>query len=783
MTMAPLDTSELLRVQPSKSRPAALPAMSNVLDQHDRVRLTSTHLLIDGAPTIPVSGEFHFSRVPRIRWEERLRLIRASGVTVVAAYIFWIHHQELPGVPRFDDNLDVAEFVRVAKQAGLHVVLRIGPWNHGEVRNGGLPDWVVRQTRFTRTDDSKYLSLVGNWFNALGTQLAPLCGPSSPIIAIQIENELYDQPNHIITLKGMAREAGLTAPLWTATAWGGAELPRHEVLPLYGGYTDGFWVDAHDDWDDTFRTHFHFSHQWDDPGIGADLRTVIAAKRDTDPEFPAATCELGGGMATAYHRRPVVRGRDIAAMANTKIGNGSAWQGFYMYAGGINPAGVLGMQESHDSGYPNDMPRFDYDFQAPISAAGNQTATLAGLREHNAFLEAFGSALTSMASALPEVLPANVRDKSTLRWALRGDSEAGFIFVNWHQPHEPLGSHKPVQFQIAGPRATVFPDEPIAIPAGTIARWPLGLTVGGVRIDWATLSAITVLGGKTPTLVMRSHHGIPAQLATSAQPTTRGEFGVVRNVNGVLEIGSNTLVRLSCPDGELDVLVLDEAELSQVWIAEGCLLKSNAPVWRDGNQWRIRASGKPELALWDQTQGRFAALTVKGSLGINDAHIDTPLTRPPRAVPSGFGSVRGRASAPTAQHLDEFAARYELRLPTALNHAQSDDIELSLSWSGDVAQLWSKGRLIADKFWDGNAWDIELSTLDIDLSVPLELRVLPLHRDAAIGFDSQSLDESDPYEESTPQVRMSQKRIWAADAPVLALKFGDVEGNALPQLV
>ena len=64
------------------------------------------------------------------------------------------------------------------------------------------------------------------------------------MLGIQLDNELYDQPAHLLTLKRLAREAGLTAPLWTATAWGGAQLPDEEVLPLWGGYGDGFWSDA-----------------------------------------------------------------------------------------------------------------------------------------------------------------------------------------------------------------------------------------------------------------------------------------------------------------------------------------------------------------------------------------------------------------------------------------------------------------------------------------------------------------------------------------------------------
>ena len=126
-------------------------------------------------------------------------------------------------------------------------------------------------------------------------------------------------------------------------AGAGPSFPPHEVFPLYSGYADGFWAGQGSTWDDSFRDHFRFTHNWDDPGVGGDFREegVEIVVRDVDPEFPPATCELGGGMATAYHRRPIARGRDIAALANVKIGNGSAWQGFYMYVGGTNPADHL----------------------------------------------------------------------------------------------------------------------------------------------------------------------------------------------------------------------------------------------------------------------------------------------------------------------------------------------------------------------------------------------------------------------------------------------------------
>ena len=57
------------------------------------------------------------------------------------------------------------------------------------------------------------------------------------------------QPKHIATLKRLAEEVGIRVPIWTATGWGNAQLPVPEVFPVYSGYSEGFWVDAEDEWD------------------------------------------------------------------------------------------------------------------------------------------------------------------------------------------------------------------------------------------------------------------------------------------------------------------------------------------------------------------------------------------------------------------------------------------------------------------------------------------------------------------------------------------------------
>lgn len=679
-----------------------------------RIGLTSRYLTRKGEPWFPVSGELHFTRVPRESWRRRLRAMRNGGVNTVATYLFWNHYQpERDAPPSFEGDRDISAFVDLCAETGLEVVLRIGPWCHGEVRNGGFPDWVQAAGVRHRTDDPAYLALVEPWFAALADHLAAHFQPGGPVIGIQVENELYDQPDHIATLKRMAVAAGMRAPLWMATAWGGAALPEDEVLPMYGGYADGFWTDADAPWDVTFREHFFFRHVWDDPGIGADLRSLAT---ETGPEsrspstvFPPVTCELGGGMATAYHRRPVLDAEDIAAVANVKLGNGSAWQGYYMFAGGRNPG--LGLQESHATGYPNDLPQIDYDFHAPIGAAGQLTRTHALLRQQHAFLAAVGDRLVQMPSTLPDRVPADAFDTETLRWAIRSDGERGFVFVNRRQPHGALGPSVPVVFSIALPgRELTFPDKPIAIPAGTIGRFPFGLQIGRTRLGWATANLLTLLdrpgGGRLA--VLAALPGISARIALE-------EIVVEADPDRVWthEVGRDAIV----------VLPADLAE--EAWVIDGVLYTSADELDVDdiGVLTWVRNGGP--AARFDTEQLRFRTLVPEPGPAAATIDLHVEASRPAVEPPLSYGSSNGRASAPSLERVCAEGSRYDIAISAPF---QDHDLEITIDWIGDVAVAEADGSLVSDRFWDGTLWTLPIPAGTGTVTV----HVLPLHPQAPI---------------------------------------------------
>ena len=153
------------------------------------IAVNSFYLEQNGRPFIPVIGEFHYSRFPSQYWEEELRKIKAGGITVVATYVFWNMHERKEGEFDWSGDLNLRHFVELAQKIGLQVIVRVGPFCHGEIRNGGLPDWLYGQPFEIRSNDSGYLEHVEKLYGEIAQQLRGLFyRDGGPIIGIQLEN-------------------------------------------------------------------------------------------------------------------------------------------------------------------------------------------------------------------------------------------------------------------------------------------------------------------------------------------------------------------------------------------------------------------------------------------------------------------------------------------------------------------------------------------------------------------------------------------------------------------
>ena len=344
-----------------------------------RLDANSRYLTRGGQPFLPVMGEYHFSRDSRENWRRELAKMKAGGVTVVATYLFWLYHEETEGELDFSGDLDVRAFVEECAAQGLEVLLRIGPWAHGECRNGGFPDWLQHSGLPLRTNDPAYMAKARGWYEAVFAQVKGLLyKDGGPIIGVQLENELTEGAEHLLALKQLAREVGFDVPYYTVTGWNhecGARIPVDEVLPVFSAYADHPWDDTLEELPLSYLYSF------------VTIRNDTVVWRGTDDvhdkdgwrlpyeRYPFAICEMGCGLQPTHKRRPVVSPMDAYAMSLVKLGCGNNLIGYYMYHGGTNKIGKLSTFEESkaaaSTGWEGDLPILNYDFGTCLGQYGN----------------------------------------------------------------------------------------------------------------------------------------------------------------------------------------------------------------------------------------------------------------------------------------------------------------------------------------------------------------------------------------------------------------------------
>ncbi|MCR5824650.1 MAG: beta-galactosidase [Lachnospiraceae bacterium] len=451
----------------------------------NRIDVNSLWIERNGKPFIAVMGEYHFSRADEKDWYNELCKMKAGGVTVVATYLFWIYHEETEGNFDFTGNLDVASFVDTAHRAGLDVVLRIGPWAHGECRNGGFPDWLLKKDFKVRSNDPGYLEYVRIWFTKIYDQVkGRFFKDGGNVIAIQLDNELVNNAEHLLKLKQMAQDIGFDVPLYTVTGWNskyGARIPVDEVLPVFGGYADAPWNNGTAE--NPLSHNFAFDHNRNDSAVGVDVihDTANDGWRLPYENYPYATCEIGPGLQPTHHRRPVVSGMDAYAMSMVKLGSGNNLVGYYMFHGGINNVGkITTFNESKESGYPNDYTAIGYDFGTCLSSYGEVREQYRLLNLMHMFLKDFGEDLAKMPAVMPEKQVWE-NDAENLRYCKRTDGHSGFVFVNHHQRHLKLSDVKDVLIETEN---VTFPE--IKVEGDICFFLPYNMALGKEKLTYAT---------------------------------------------------------------------------------------------------------------------------------------------------------------------------------------------------------------------------------------------------------------------------------------------------------
>ncbi|WP_407426211.1 beta-galactosidase [Treponema sp.] len=690
----------------------------------------------DGKRVFPVMGEIHYSRVPHSEWAERLLKMKAGGVTIVSAYVIWIHHEEIEGQYDWSGDRDLHGFVQTLKDCEMKMLLRIGPWCHGEVRNGGFPDWLLHKDYEPRTNDERYFEEAKKWYEKIYEQVKDfICNPEddstkeNPIIGVQIENEyghcggLYEKEAgelHMRRLQKIAKETGFNVALYTATGWGGAWTGG--MLPVMGGYCDAPWDQRTTEIEPS--GNYTFTHERNDHNIGSDHGFGYGITFDIN-KFPYLTAELGGGLQVTSHRRTIATAKDIAAVALTKLGSGCNLLGFYMYTGGTNPEGKLTtLQESRETGYLNDLPVKSYDFRACVREFGQVSPTLRELKLLSYFTAEWGGELCE----LPAVIPCEVKpdDLKTPRFSFRRDSKkSGYIFVNNYVRHQKMSEWqlKEILRQTQNEGAGLNLPE-ITVKGGEFFFLPLDMTYGKTLVKSATVTPFTKIeDGKNEVFVFYKREDD-------------------ESAENFFEFGN---------DNSDTFLVLDRKDALNAWKTGGKLFITDEQSYvlesrNSGFEIISRTDGKfyvyPDFEKvpegWKKC-GEVNKNAAKDLPAVNFAcyEREKPVSKEEEIL--SFGKIREERGSLV----------YKIYLSDLMNLFASGSIEnlsdifVKISYTGERANLYEvkdgKRKLILDHFYLGEdyPWEIGLKRF-VDSGIDfknLELEILPLKKDAKIYIE------------------------------------------------
>jgi beta-galactosidase len=718
----------------------------------ETIGVNSFYMERNGKPFIPVIGEFHYGRYPHQYWDEQLKKMKAGGITVVATYIFWNMHEFKEGTFNWSGDLDVRYFTELCAKNGLEVLMRIGPFAHGEIRNGGLPDWLYGRPIDVRSNDQVYLYYVNRLYQEIGKQLKGLMfKDNGPVIGVQLENEYQhstapwgftyqDAPkertvagrdkkiiqdgvginnlgnefadvgrDHMKTLKKLAIDAGLIAPLYTATGWGYATIVEKGSIPVMAGYAFPFW-------ESSIRPSpfylFKNIHQKPD---------YLPVSYDVNL-YPSLAAELGTGMAVTYSRRPRVPGESFLPMMVRTVGSGTNGLGFYMYHGGTTPS-IGNYFFTEGAGLHNKS----YDYQAPIGEFGNVSSGYYPLKLINYFLKDYGGDLAPLYPVLPttnDSIKAN--DNKILRYSVRGDGNKGYLFMHNFQDHLVMNDLQGLKINVATKSGIVtFPETgTFTLKAGSSVIFPFNVDYEGIAIRMATVQPFCRFTNNNKKYnVMVSVDGIAPEIVLKGKQKVNGTGikKLIRNGNTVVVCTAGKISDFEIND--VSFLVLPESEAKKAYITGEVnnqkLVISNALVLDD--------DGKIILVSNNQKNIDFSVYPAASSV----TSVDGPVMKSKSVFKNLSTWQINVPKAETGIKLLQADNSHFVLKAGSLDLSKINDVFITFDYRGDRGICMMDGELQTDDLYTSKPWTVGLKRYQEALKTnDMYFYFMPMQKDA-----------------------------------------------------
>ncbi|KAI5120768.1 hypothetical protein M0805_004731 [Coniferiporia weirii] len=182
----------------------------------DLVQWDSYSLIVKGQRVFLHSGEFHTFRLPvPSLWLDILQKMKSAGLNGVSVYTHWGAINPSPGVIDFDGIRDLQPLFDAAKEAGVWVVLRSGPYMNGEVTAGGIPHWVTSQVAGTlRTNATDYHAAWIDYISGIINATVPnQITHGGPVIDNEYSQSGFGHAEYFQELEEAFRAGGVVVPL------------------------------------------------------------------------------------------------------------------------------------------------------------------------------------------------------------------------------------------------------------------------------------------------------------------------------------------------------------------------------------------------------------------------------------------------------------------------------------------------------------------------------------------------------------------------------------------
>ncbi|KAF3961107.1 hypothetical protein CMV_014238 [Castanea mollissima] len=302
----------------------------------ENVTYDSHSLIIKGQHKLLISAAIHYPRSVPAMWPGLVQTAKEGGADVIETYVFWNGHELSPNNYYFGGRYDLVKFVKIVQEAGLYLILRIGPFVAAEWNFGGIPVWLhyVPGTVF-RTDNEPfkyYMQKFTTFIVNLMKQEKLFASQGGPIILAQIENEYgYYESGY--------GDAGKRYAMWAASM----AVSQNIGVP---------WI---------------MCQQFDAPDTVIDTCNSFYCDqfKPLSPKKPKIWTEnWPGWFKTFGERDPHRPPEDVAFSVARFFQKGGSVQNYYMYHGGTNfgrTAGGPFITTSYDYDAPIDeygLPRF-----------------------------------------------------------------------------------------------------------------------------------------------------------------------------------------------------------------------------------------------------------------------------------------------------------------------------------------------------------------------------------------------------------------------------------------